>query len=215
MFHEKQANPEKLKYNFACYSVCPIKPIKKGTSMEERILQHLTFLQLNQQKQYTGCHFRQCDFSNCTLIDTDFENCIFESCNFTLCRPVGCSFVDVNFRECKMSGMEFSACKNFLSFGFEKCLLQYTTFFGLQLQKTRFSDCELKECNFGEANLSEARFENCNLESTVFLHTNLEKADFSTAYNFTIHPGINNIKKAIFPRSELEGLLRHLNIIIA
>lgn len=178
------------------------------------VLSHLTPADLVQQQQYISYHFLHCDFSNCTLPGTEFENCVFEACHFPLCRPRGCSFTDVVFRECKMSGMEFSLCKNFLSFRFEKCLLQYTTFFGLQLQKTCFLDCELRECNFGEANLSGACFENCNLEGSVFLHTNLEKADFSTAYNFTIHPETNNIKKAVFSQNELAGLLRHLNIII-
>lgn len=184
------------------------------TSGRRNFLRDLNNNLLNGQKQFTEYHFFHCDFSDCTLIDIDFENCVFEACNFSVCRPVGCCFTDVVFQECKLTGMEFSVCKNFLSFRFEKCLLQYTTFFGLQLQKTRFTNCELKECNFGEANLSGAVFENCDLTDTIFLHTNLEKADFSTTYNFTIHPGINHIKKAIFPRSELEGLLRHLNITI-
>jgi len=64
-----------------------------------------------------------------------------------------------------------------------------------------------KEIDFAEADLSNSLFDNCNLLQAVFDHTILEKADFRTAYKYSIDPEINRIKKAKFSVAGISGLL--------
>jgi uncharacterized protein YjbI with pentapeptide repeats len=65
----------------------------------------------------------------------------------------------------------------------------------------------MKGVDFTECDLSSASFVNCNLENATFDQTKLEKADLSTAYNYTIDPERNYIKKAVFSSEGLSGLL--------
>lgn len=93
--------------------------------------------------------------------------------------------------------------------------MDYSTFFGIKLQKTLFFNCSLKEVNFSEADLTSSIFKKSDLTGTVFSNTNLEKVDFSSAVNFAIDPEFNKMKNAKFSASQLEGLLYKykLNII--
>jgi uncharacterized protein YjbI with pentapeptide repeats len=70
----------------------------------------------------------------------------------------------------------------------------------------------LIETDFGECDLSEAVFDNCDLARAVFDNTILEKTDFRTAYNFSIDPEHNRVKKAKFSISGLQGLLLKYDI---
>jgi hypothetical protein len=45
-----------------------------------------------------------------------------------------------------------------------------------------------------------------------FENTNLEKADFGTAYNYSINPNLNRIKKAKFSLPAVTGLLDQYDI---
>jgi uncharacterized protein YjbI with pentapeptide repeats len=60
--------------------------------------------------------------------------------------------------------------------------------------------------------LSNAVFQNCDLTGAVFDQTVLEGADLRSALNFTIDPLRNRLKKAVFSRSNLEGLLAGFNL---
>jgi fluoroquinolone resistance protein len=55
-------------------------------------------------------------------------------------------------------------------------------------------------------------FDNCDLKNAAFDQTILEKADFRTAFNYSIDPDNNKIKKAKFSISGLTGLLEKYNI---
>lgn len=72
----------------------------------------------------------------------------------------------------------------------------------------------MQEVDFTEADISEAVFDFCDLERAVFDNSNLEKSDFRTAYNYTINPLNNRMKKARFSRDGLEGLLVGFDIIV-
>jgi len=51
--------------------------------------------------------------------------------------------------------------------------------------------------------------------NATFDKTMLEKADFRTAYNYSIDPDNNRIKKAKFSQSGLGGLLHKYDIVIS
>jgi uncharacterized protein YjbI with pentapeptide repeats len=63
-----------------------------------------------------------------------------------------------------------------------------------------------------EADLNSTVFDNCDLLGAVFQNTILEKADFRTAYNYSIDPDINRVKKAKFSASGIAGLLDKYDI---
>ena len=68
------------------------------------------------------------------------------------------------------------------------------------------------EVDFTASDLSAALFDNCDLQGATFEGTNLEKADFRTAYNYTIDPVQNRLRKARFSQSGIAGLLRNFDI---
>jgi hypothetical protein len=53
------------------------------------------------------------------------------------------------------------------------------------------------------------------LAGALFDQTNVSKADFRSAFNFVIHPSINQIKKAKFSQDGLAGLLQGFDIHIS
>jgi len=90
---------------------------------------------------------------------------------------------------------------------FERCMMRLAVFVGLDLKNTRFSGCDLQEADFTDANLVGALFDDCDLRLAIFFHANLEKADFRTAFNFSIPPESNRLRKAKFSLHGLPGLL--------
>ncbi|WP_262709001.1 pentapeptide repeat-containing protein [Sphingobacterium lumbrici] len=78
-----------------------------------------------------------------------------------------------------------------------------------------FHTCELKEVDFEQCNLTQSIFDNCNLLNSKFFHSVLEKVDFRTAYNYSIDPDNNKLKKAKFSLIGLPGLLEKYNIDIS
>ena len=75
-----------------------------------------------------------------------------------------------------------------------------------------FKNCSLQEADFTESDLSGAVFDRCDLARAIFRNTVLEKTDFRTAYNYSIDPEINRMKKSKFTASALAGLLDKYDI---
>ena len=112
-----------------------------------------------------------------------------------------------------MLGLRFDTCNPFaLSFGFERCILNHASFYQTKLKKTSFKDCQLHEVDLSGCDLSAAVFDNCDLKDSSFESTILEKADFRTAFNYSINPETNRLKKAKFSISGLPGLLEKYGI---
>jgi fluoroquinolone resistance protein len=163
--------------------------------------------------EYESCTFRNGDFSDKDLSGFKFIDCIFLGCNFSLAKLNKTSFQDVKFQDCKMLGLRFDNCNEFgLSFTFDNCQLNHASFYQMKIKKTIFKNSQLQEVDFAQADLSQAVFENCNLAQASFDHTILEKTDFRTAYNYSIDPEINRIKKAKFSVLGLSGLLDKYDI---
>jgi uncharacterized protein YjbI with pentapeptide repeats len=78
-----------------------------------------------------------------------------------------------------------------------------------------FRSCQLQETDFGACDMSNGVFDNCDLLRAIFDSTILEKADFRTAYNYSINPESNRIKKARFSISGISGLLEKYDIEIS
>lgn len=176
--------------------------------------------QINSQNQlelgeYEACTFTGCDFSSLNLREYIFTDCEFFNCNFSNSNILGTAFRDVRFTACKLMGLQFAECNKFsLSFDFDHCVLDFSSFFKLKIKKTSFKNCKLTQVDFAEADLSQCQFINCDLSGAVFDRTNLEKVDFLTASNFAIDPETNSIKQARFSQQNISGLLVKYNIVI-
>ncbi|HVX50887.1 MAG TPA: pentapeptide repeat-containing protein [Chitinophagaceae bacterium] len=165
--------------------------------------------------EYEDCSFAYCDFSAASLSGNLFIDCIFINCNLSLAKLHETLLRDVQFKDCKMLGLLFDTCNQFgLSFTFEDCTLNNTSFYKANIKKTIFKSCQLQEADFTEANLTEAVFNHCNLAGAKFENTILEKADLRTAYNYAIDPTTNKVKKAKFSLEGVTGLLGRFNIVI-
>jgi len=165
--------------------------------------------------EYEQCRFIQCNFSATDLSNCRFIDCIFEGCNLSNAKISQTAFRDVKFIQCKMLGLHFDTCQAYgVSFSFENCILNHSSFYGTAIKKTIFRNCQLLETDYTGADLSGALFDNCNLFRATFENTNLEKADFTTATDYTIDPTLNKIKKARFGVMGLAGLLTRYDIII-
>ncbi len=72
----------------------------------------------------------------------------------------------------------------------------------------------MQEVDFTESDLSGSSLDNCDLSGALFENTNLEKTDFRSAFNYTINPETNRLKKARFSLQGIAGLLEKYGIVI-
>lgn len=184
---------------------------------QENYIENKTFERDNLLKkgEYENCNFNGYDFYEKDLTDYKFIDCVFNNCNLSLARLNKTALRDIQFKDCKIMGVRFDTCNEFgLSFSFEGCILNHSSFYKMKIRKTIFKNSQLQEIDFTEADLTGALFENCNLAHAIFDHTILEKADFRSSFYFSIDPEINQMKKAKFSIAGVTGLLDKYDIII-
>jgi fluoroquinolone resistance protein len=187
------------------------------SGMDAKLHENKTFEKINyagkdlKNREFEQCTFKQCDFSGSNLAQNRFSDCTFLNCNLALAKLTNTGLRNTAFTECKLIGINFSDCEDFLfSVKFNQCMLDFASFMGKKLPKTPFIHSSLKDVNFSGCNLSGASFEKTDLSGALFNKTILRQADFSSAFNFSIDPELNDIKKATFSRDGLMGLLdRH------
>lgn len=163
--------------------------------------------------EYERCTFKNVHGTKMDLSECIFTDCSFVGCDLSMAKLQKTSFASVQFRGCKLLGLAFDTCNPFgLSFSFNDCLLNHASFFKARISKTTFIKCQLKEADFTEADLTGVVFDNCDLQGSTFDNTILEKADLRTAFNFSINPVNNRIRKAKFSIAGLAGLLDQFDI---
>ncbi len=162
---------------------------------------------------YECCYFINCDLSNTDLSEISFLECKFDNCNLSLAKLFETTFRELIFTNCKLLGLQFENCSPyFFSAQFLKCTLNVSSFYKLDLKNIKFSECNLNKVDFTEAKMTGFQFNNCDLSEAIFENSVLNRADFTTAKNYVIDPEKNNIDKAKFSKSGLEGLLTKYNI---
>jgi fluoroquinolone resistance protein len=168
-----------------------------------------------QQSEFENCTFNYCDLSNRDFTNTIFIECTFTDCNLSLVKLTNTTFRDVQFTGCKMLGLMFNDCSKFgISFKFNSCTLNHSSFYQTKINKIIFENCQLHEADFTSSNATGALFKDCDLLNAKFENTILEKADFRNAVNYSINPELNKIKQAKFSLAGITGLLHKYNIII-
>lgn len=166
-----------------------------------------------QKGEYEHCTFSNCNFSEHDLSGFRFVDCLFVGCNMSLANLNKTAIRDVVFKECKLLGLRFDRCDSFgLSFSFDGCQLNHSAFSKTKIKKMHFRNSQLQGVDFSETDLSGAVFEYCDLLDAVFDFSVLEGTDFRTAYNYSIDPQTNKIKKAKFSMDGIKGLLDKFDI---
>ncbi|MDB6078985.1 MAG: pentapeptide repeat-containing protein [Akkermansiaceae bacterium] len=162
--------------------------------------------------EFSGCGFRQCGFERTVFRDCLFEDCEFEACDLTLAEVTGSSFNPAVFRNCKASGIVWYRVGFAFDAAFLDCQLDYSSFFGMKLNRVRFTGSRLKEVTFVDAVAKDVHFKGCDLEGAVFTHTDLSRADFTGAMRYDINVTQNQVKGAIFDLPEAVRLLSYFGI---
>jgi fluoroquinolone resistance protein len=162
---------------------------------------------------YENCRFTSCQLAGINLSHVNFMDCVFENCDLSMAKLGNTGFKGVALKGCKLLGLHFEDVNPFLlELSFADCQLNLSSFFNLTLKKTRFSNCGLKEVDFSGCDLTQAVFHNCDMLGAAFGDTVLEKADLRTAFNYSIDPERNKLKKAKFSLTGLPGLLQKHDI---
>lgn len=162
---------------------------------------------------YDNCIFNNCNFYEFNLSGFIFIDCEFNGCNLSLAKLEKTAFRDVKFKDCKMLGLRFDLCAEFgVSFSFDNCQLDHSSFHQTKIKKTVFKKTKLHEVDFSGCDLTGAIFDNCDLTRAVFENTIIEKADLRTAYNYSIDLEVNKVKGAKFALAGVAGLLEKYDI---
>lgn len=182
-------------------------------SIEDQLLEKKNELSMG---TYENCHFKSCNFERADFSNYKFIDCVFDNCNLSLITQDNVALQDCTFKQCKILGFLFSKANTFnLSFSFDTCILDHSSFHGLKIKKTSFKNCSLKEVDFENADCSQSIFDNSNMERALFYQTNIGQADLRTAYNYVLDPEFNNIKGAKFSLDGIPGLLHKYKIKIS
>lgn len=132
-------------------------------------------------------------------------------------------FKNARFRDCRLMGINWTKAswgkreiaQLVKAVDFQGCMMNYSSFLGLNLQGVNFVGCTLLEVDFSEIDLRKADFSDSDLERAIFRNSDIREADFSKARNYTLSPQLNKIKGAKFSLPEAMSLLYSMDIDLA
>jgi uncharacterized protein YjbI with pentapeptide repeats len=170
--------------------------------------------ELNHQ-EFECCTFTNCNFSQCTFVALTFIDCTFINCFFTSAKINHVALRNVIFEHCEIKDVNFAMCDAFIfTIGFNNCILDFSKFYNLNLKETQFTKCSLIAVDFMNTNLTHAIFDDCDLYKSEFSGANADHTDFKTSYNYSIDPKKTKLKKTLFSKNEVKGLLYQYDLII-
>lgn len=168
-------------------------------------------------QEFDNCLFDGCDFSEAHFYHCSFTDCTFTHCNLNLLQVAHSKFTDVKFMDCKALGIDWTkAYWRGLNLGaplwFQRCLINSSSFYGLQQTNMVIESCRAHDVDFREADLSGANFSDSDLTHSLFGNTNLTDTNFQNASNYDINLNNNILKNAQFSRYEAVRLLEYLGL---
>lgn len=165
--------------------------------------------------EFESCTFSNCNFCEATFLAVVFIDCTFINCNFESAKINYVSLRTVHFIACNLSSINFAMVDQFIfEVHFSDCLLDFSKFYSLKLKNTVFANCSMIAMDFMNADMTKVNFDGCDLYQAVFDKTNLNQADFRTSRNYSFNPAKNKVKKAIFSKDGLAGLLKSHDIVV-
>ena len=166
-------------------------------------------------KEFECCTFNGCNFSECLFIGVSFIDCTFNNCFLDQTKIGNVAFRSATFNNCQLREVNFAMCDKFIfAISFNECVLDFSKFYTLKIKGTTFCDCSLVAVDFMATDLTSVIFDNCDLYRSEFDKAIANKTDFKTSYNYTIDPARTKVKKAIFSKAEVKGLLFKHDLII-
>jgi fluoroquinolone resistance protein len=189
--------------------------IISGTEYDNQDFTNLNLQQsLISRAEFQSCSFNKCNLSRSTLSECRFYDCTFLACDFSLIKPSGSQFRNSSFSGSKLVGINWLEGSKQFSTDFEDCLMNLSSFFGMNLKKRKLKNCIAHEVDFSESNMTDCNCTGSDFAQSIFAKTNLTKADFSNATNYLIDFRNNNLTKAKFSLPEALSLLKILDIVI-
>ncbi len=165
-------------------------------------------------RHFDGCVFENCRFSGATFAGCQFSDCLFKSCDLAAARFCDSVLLRVVYESSKLSGIVWAEVRQALfSVEFRECMLNYGSFYAMNLSKSVFLDCTAIDVDFREANLSNVSFAGTDLQDSTFSGTNLAHTDFSNARSYSIDPTQNTLHKTVFSWPEGMSLLDCFDIV--
>jgi len=174
------------------------------------------------QSQLEAIEFYECKFVDCSIAEAIFHQCkfidsTFKNCDLSLLQIPECIFSGVTFEVTKLIGIDWTKANWSATLlqeppTFVLCVLNHSTFIGLDIKGSQIKDCIASDVDFREADLTQVDFGGTDLNESIFSKTNLTKADLSRARNYIISPEENLLKGAKFSLPEAMSLLYSLDI---
>lgn len=167
--------------------------------------------------KFYDCVFKKCDFNETSFTACRFSECTFEDCNLSLIKVKNCTVSSTKFINSKLVGVNWTkvkwpSIKLSCPLEFINCVINYSTFIGLNLNGLVLKKCLAKNVDFRDANLRGGDFTYTDFVDSLFINTNLTEVDFSYAKNYMIDIINNKIKNAKFTLPEAMNLLYGLDI---
>jgi uncharacterized protein YjbI with pentapeptide repeats len=169
-----------------------------------------------------SCEFDECRFVGCRLTESElrgcrFVDCAFEQCDLSLMHLPRSTLSACRFEDSKIIGVNWTEAawpetRLWVPIGFERCVLNHSTFLGLNLSEVRIVRCTVHDVDFREADLTKADFTDSDLRGSHFVNTDLTGADLRSARSYRIDPRVNTLKGARFSLPEAVSLLEGLGI---
>ena len=172
-----------------------------------------------ERSEFEDCEFRACSFQDVHWQGCSFLHCVFKECQWRLNTVTGSSFKDVTFENSTVIGVDWTQAawpkkSLFCALQFTRCVVNHSTFIGLNLRDMQLVECVAHDVDFEETDLTQAVCRGTDFTNSRFCRTNLTKADFSGAKNYSIAAQQNTLKKTQFSLPEAMSLLYHLDIIL-
>jgi uncharacterized protein YjbI with pentapeptide repeats len=170
--------------------------------------------------EFLGCSFKRCSFNETAFEACEFRDSSFVNCSLDICHVDRTRFKSTLFEKTKLMGINWTAAswgrkaiaQLIKTVDFDGCVLNYSSFMGLDLTNIRIVNSVVHEVDFSEAVLHKADFSGSDLQRSIFRNTDLREANFSSARNYSISPILNKIKGAKFSLPEAMSLLYNMDI---
>ena len=163
-------------------------------------------------REFENCVFQKCSFINVIFKNCSFIKCAFKETRLSAIKPKDSCVIDISFNDSKVEGFDFTIASEVRNINFENCILKFSNFSMLKLNKIKILNSDVTECAFKETDLRESRLTKNDFEGSLFFKCDLKKADFTDSVNYWIDIRECNVDKAKFNLPGAIGLLRAVGI---
>lgn len=168
---------------------------------------------------FSGCEFISCEFKNIDISEKDlrhakFIECEFVNCNLSNINILSASFRDVKFKNSKCIGVNFSECNTLFELNFDECILDYSSFENVKLNKSNFINSSFRSSVLTEGSFIECDFSHSNFLNAILNRANFKSSNFKGAINYQIDVTSTNVNGCRFSIPEVLELLTPFGVII-